>query len=190
MNRSRGRSGPAARPAPREALALTNRRPAAKSPTGSRVEMTTIVMPEDTNRYGSTFGGRVMEWIDKVAAVAALRHCRANVVTASVDHLDFLHPIALGDIVRLFASVNYVHRSSMEIGVKVVAEDPRSGALRHTCSAYVTMVGLDDHGRPSPVPPLAPETADENRRHRDAEDRRRLRLEHRARLDSRHQADT
>ncbi|MBI4160987.1 MAG: acyl-CoA thioesterase [Acidobacteria bacterium] len=143
--------------------------------------MTTIVMPEDTNRYGTIFGGRVMEWIDKAAAVAALRHSRRNVVTASVDHLDFLHPIRLGDIVRLLAAVNFVHRSSMEVGVKVLAEHPRTGKLLHACSAYVTLVGLDDRGRPCPVPPLVPGSIEERRRHRDGARRRRLRLAHRRR---------
>jgi acyl-CoA hydrolase len=189
MTCSRGRTLPGPAAIPMEAPPVPNRTPAAKSPTGSRVEMTTIVMPEDTNRYGSIFGGRVMEWIDKAAAVAALRHCRAAVVTAAVDHLDFLHPISLGDIVRMLASVNYVHRSSMEIGVKVLAEDPRSGKQRHTCSAYLTMVGLDDDGRPAAVPPLAPETADEIRRQGDGGERRRLRLEHRARIESRRRSE-
>ncbi len=147
-----------------------------KGPAGSRVRMTTIVMPEDTNKFGSIFGGRVMEWIDKAAAVSALRHCRMNVVTASVDHLDFLFPIHLGDIVHLHASVNYVHRSSMEIGVQVLSEDPKTGRLRHTCSAYLTMVGLDDRGRPGCVPQLIPKTREDCRRQKEGERRRRSRI--------------
>jgi acyl-CoA hydrolase len=151
--------------------------------------MTTIVMPEDTNRYGSIFGGRVMEWIDKAAAVAALRHSRMNIVTASLDHLDFLNPIQLGDIVRLLAAVNFTHRSSMEVGVKVLAEDPHTGHSRHTCSAYVTMVGLDDRGASAPVPALTPETGEERRRFEEAGERRRHRLAHRHRARRRPDAD-
>jgi acyl-CoA hydrolase len=143
--------------------------------------MTTIVLPEDTNRYGSIFGGRVMEWLDKTAAVAAVRHCRMNVVTASLDHLDFLNPIHLGDIVHVLATVNFANRSSMEVGVKVLAEDPPTGNLRHTCTAYVTMVGLDDNGSPAPVPELVPESDEERRRFEAAVERRRLRMAHRKR---------
>ena len=149
---------------------------AGKPVSASVMEMTTIVLPEDTNKFGNLFGGRLMEWIDKAAAVAALRHARMNVVTASLDSLDFLSPIGLGGIVRLVASVNMVHRTSMEVGVKVVFEDALSGKLEHTCTAYLTLIGMDSRGRPSPVPHLLLKTSEERRRNRDAGKRRELRL--------------
>lgn len=142
--------------------------------------MTQIVLPGDTNSLGTIFGGRVMAWIDIAASVAAIRHCRGVVVTASIDELHFRSAIKLAHIVMLQASVNYVHRTSMEVGVRVESEDPRTGERRHTASAYVTMVSLDDFGRPREVPPLAPETEEETRRCREAEARRSHRLQQRA----------
>jgi acyl-CoA hydrolase len=142
----------------------------------SRVEMTEIVLPEDTNHNGDVWGGRVMALIDKAAAIAAVRHGRSNVVTASVDSLTFRAPIRLGHIIRLYASVNAVFHSSMEVGVKVVSEDPLSGRQAHCCSAYVTMVALGATGRPTPVPRLLPAGRDARRRQREALARRRTRL--------------
>jgi acyl-CoA hydrolase len=121
-----------------------------------------------------------MEIIDKAAAIASLRHCRRPIVTASVDSLDFIHPVKLGDILQVLAQVNAVWTSSMEVGVKVFSEQPRTGARTLTCTAYVTTVALGDDGRPARglVPPLVARTAIEKRRQREAETRRRRRLEH------------
>jgi len=147
----------------------------AKPVAASQVRMTEIVNPEDTNPLGTIFGGRVMELIDKAAAVASMRHCRAITVTASVERIDFISPIRLGMIVMVLASVNRTFRTSMEVGVKVLAEDPRTGAVTHTCTAYATMVALDGNGAAQPVPPLRLRTAEERRRARDAGRRRRVR---------------
>jgi acyl-CoA hydrolase len=159
-----------------------------KPARGSRVEMTEIILPEDTNQYGHAWGGRVMTLIDKAAAIAATRHCRTNVVTASVDSLVFRAPVKLGHILKLFASVNAAFRTSMEAGVKVVSEDPLSGLQAHCCSAYVTMVALDATGRPTSVAPLLPGTQEERRRQREALQRRRTRLAVRARKERRPRA--
>ncbi len=147
----------------------------------SRVEMTEIVLPEDSNQNGHAWGGRVMSLIDKAAAIAATRHCRATVVTASVDSLGFLAPVRLGHILRLFASVNDAFRTSMEVGVKVFSEDPLTGHEAHCCSAYVTMVALDAVGRPTLVPSLLPVTAEDRRRQSEARRRRGVRLAERNR---------
>jgi acyl-CoA hydrolase len=142
----------------------------------SLVEMTEIVMPEDTNQYNHIWGGRVMALIDKAAAIAAIRHCRSNVVTASVDSLEFRAPVKLGHILRLYAAVNAAFGTSLEVGVKVVSEDPLTGRRAHCCTAYATMVSLDSDGRPVAVPRLLPGSPDERRRYRDARRRRRARL--------------
>ena len=142
----------------------------------SRVVMAEIVMPEDTNPSQHVWGGRVMALIDKAAALAAMRHCRTNVVTASVDFLVFRAPVRLGHILRLRASVNAAFRTSMEVGVDVTSEDPLSGRVGHTCDAYVTMVSLDEDGRPARVPRLVPGSAAERREERAAMRRRRIRL--------------
>lgn len=149
---------------------------APKPVSASQVEMTEIVNPEDTNPLGTIFGGRVMALIDKAAAVASMRHCRRTTVTASMDRIDFISPIRLGMIVVLLASVNRTFRTSLEVGVKVLAENPLTGERRHTCTAYATFVALDAEGRPAPVPPLEVRTAEERRRARQAGERRRRRL--------------
>jgi acyl-CoA hydrolase len=151
----------------------------------SRVEMTEIVLPEDTNQYGHAWGGRVMTLIDKAAAIAATRHGRANVVTASVDSLVFRAPVKLGHILKLYASVNAAFRTSMEVGVKVLSEDPLSGLQAHCCSAFVTMVALDATGRPTAVPGILPGSGEDRRRQREALQRRRARLAVRARREPR-----
>jgi acyl-CoA hydrolase len=153
-----------------------NQRNRPKPAHASNVEMTEVVLPEDTNQYGHAWGGRVMALIDKAAVIAALRHCRINVVTASVDSLTFRAPVRLGHILRLRASLNAAFRTSMEVGVKVLSEDPLTGLQAHCCSAYVTMVALDATGRPTPVPGLVPAGADGRRRQRAARRRRRARL--------------
>lgn len=138
--------------------------------------MTEIVLPEDTNQYGHVWGGRVMALIDKAAAIAAIRHCRSNVVTASVDSLVFRAPVRLSEILGLQASVNAAFGTSLEVGVKVVSENPLTGARADCCSAYVTMVSLDPTGRPARVPRLQPETWTDRRREREARRRRNARL--------------
>ena len=147
--------------------------------SASRVEMTEIVMPEDTNPYGNVYGGRVMALIDKAAAIAAMRHCRANVVTALVDSLMFRSPVRLGHVLRLHAAVNAVFGSSLEVGVEVTSEEPLTGRIAHCCSAYVLMVSLDARGLPATAPRLAPRNAAERARERAAQRRRHARLRRR-----------
>ena len=143
----------------------------------SQHETSEIMMPGDANNLGHVFGGVVLAMMDKTAAVAAIRHARASCVTASIDRVDFREPIHLGDLVVMKASVNYVGRSSMEIGVRVEAEDLQTGRRRHTNSCYLTFVAVDRDGRPIEVPALRPETPDEKRRYEAATERRRRRLE-------------
>lgn len=139
--------------------------------------MTEIVFPNDANPLGNAMGGRVMHWIDICAAVAAGRHARTPVVTASVDQIDFHNPVPVGGTVVLLASVNFAGRTSMEIGVKVWQEDRATGNRKHVASAYLTFVSLDPVTRtPRQVPPLLPETPDELRRCEDAKQRRAHRL--------------
>ncbi len=146
----------------------------------SITEMTEIVMPNDANPLGNIMGGRVMHWVDICAAVAAGRHSNCQVVTASVDQIDFCRPVRVGGVLVLLASVNYAHRTSMEIGVKVWNEDRATGQRSHVASAYLTFVALDrDTGSPTPVPPVIPETDAEKRRYEAAKRRREERLTHR-----------
>lgn len=152
-----------------------------KTPSESRVETTEIVLPGDTNALGTIFGGKVMQWIDIAASVAGMRHSGGSVVTASIDGLTFLTPIHLGEVVVLKAQVNYVGNTSMEIGVRVEAENPRTGARRYTTKAYLTFVAIDGEGRPRTIPPLLLETDEERRRFADAEARRAARLRQRRR---------
>jgi acyl-CoA hydrolase len=130
----------------------------------------------DTNSAGNVHGGTVLKLADEVAGIAAIRHSRSRVVTAGVDRVTFVVPIEMGELVTLSASVNAVWRSSMEVGVRVIAERPGRSGPRHTNTAYFTMVALDADGRPTPVPPLIAETSDELRREREAQTRRRNRL--------------
>lgn len=145
----------------------------------SHVEMTELVLPNDTNRLGNLLGGRLMHWMDIAAAMASARHANRICVTAAVDELDFLNPVPLGEVVILKASVNRVFRTSMEVGVKVFSEDLRAGTIRHTNSAYLTFVALDDEGHAVEVPQVIPETDEEVRRYNDALQRREIRLQHR-----------
>jgi len=149
---------------------------AAKAPAASRVEMTELVLPGDTNALGTIFGGKVMQWIDIAASVAGMRHSGGNVVTASIDGLTFLTPIHLGEIVRLQAQVNYVGKTSMEIGVRVEAENPRTATRRYTTKAYLTFVAIDSDGKPRPIAPLDLQNDEDRRRAADAEARRKARL--------------
>jgi acyl-CoA hydrolase len=137
----------------------------------------------DANTAGNVHGGTIMHLCDEVAGIAAVRHSGQRVVTAAMDRMTFLHPIYVGNLVTVKATVNAAWRSSMEVGVRVEAEDVRTGEVTHTSTAYLTMVALDDEGRPAEVPPIAPETADEHRRAREAQFRRDNRLEERRRIE-------
>jgi acyl-CoA hydrolase len=144
-------------------------------------EMTEIILPNDTNTLGNLLGGRLMHFIDLTGAMAAYRHSRTHVVTAAMDHIDFIRPVRLGDLLTLKSSVNRAFTSSMEVGVKVWAENTRTGGIVHVASAYLVFVAVDEHGRLQNVPQLLPETPDEIRRHADALRRR----EHRERENAR-----
>src|SRR5271166_5280821 len=138
-------------------------------------EMTEIVLPNDANPLNALLGGRLMHWIDLAGAMAAHRHSRAYVVTASIDHLDFLVPVRVGDFVILRSSVNRVYRTSMEVGVKAWVENYRAEQSRHVSSAYLTFVAIDAAGNKIAVPPVVPETEDEKRRYDGAARRREIR---------------
>src|SRR5919199_5417949 len=139
--------------------------------------------PTDANPSGFVHGGTVMKLCDEAAAMAAIRHARSRVVTAAVDRMTFLQPVHVGDLLILRSSVNAVWRTSMEVGVRVHSEDPFSGEVRHTNSAYITLVAVDDDGHPiAAVPPLRCETPDELRREREAQVRRANRLAEREQL--------
>ena len=138
-------------------------------------EMTELILPNDTNVLGHLLGGRLMHFIDLTAAMAAYRHSRTYVVTAAMDHIDFIRPVRLGDLVNLKSSVNRAFSTSMEVGVKVWAEDTRTGAQQHVASAYLVFVAVDKEGSRQKVPELLPETPNEHRRYADAL----LRREHR-----------
>lgn len=142
----------------------------------SHTVMTELVLPTHTNALNSIFGGIIVSWVDICAAIAAQRHAGRPVVTASIDALNFVAPVFKGWIVNLKASVNYVARTSMEVGVRVDAENPIEKKVYHTASAYLTFVALGPDGKPMPIPPLKPETPDEIRRFKAAEQRRELRL--------------
>ena len=142
-------------------------------------ETSEIMMPQHANNLGHVFGGVILSMMDRTSAVAAIRHARNDCVTVSVDRVDFREPIHLGDLVIMKASVNFVGRTSMEVGVRIEAENLVTGARRHTNSCYLTFVAIDSDGRPVEVPPLRPETDEERRRHAAAQARRRRRLEER-----------
>ena len=141
----------------------------------SQSERTEIIFPADTNALGNLFGGRLMQYIDLTGAMAASRHARAVTVTASMDHLDFVAPVHVGDLLILKASVNRAFRTSMEVGVKAMVEDVREQKLRHVSSAYITFVAMDRDGTPIVVPQLVTETDHERRRFEDAGRRREMR---------------
>lgn len=145
----------------------------------SQHETSELMMPEHANNMGHVFGGVILSMMDKAAAIAAFRHSRSSVVTASIDRVDFREPIHPGDLVLMKASVNYAGRTSMEVGVRVEAEELITGRRRHTNSCYLTFVAVDRNGRPIDVPEIRPETDDEKRRFAAAIDRRRRRLEER-----------
>jgi uncharacterized protein (TIGR00369 family) len=150
--------------------------PDAKTVAGSKTVMSRTMLPSDANPYGNVHGGEVMKLIDAVAGAAATRHARTRVVTARIDELSFLAPVYVGHLVTAKASVNHVGRTSMEVGVRVEAEDMLTGNVVHVASSYLVFVATDDRGRPMPLPPLVAETDDERRRMKAAETRRSLRL--------------
>jgi acyl-CoA hydrolase len=152
---------------------------AGKPVSASRTEMTEVVLPQDANVFGNILGGRVMHLVDIAAAITAHRHCRSMAVTASVDHIDFRNPIRVGEVIMLKASLNRAFHTSMEIGVKVFSEDILTGERKHTTSAYVTFVALDENYRPKPVPAVICKTPEDRRRYREALVRRKYRLAHR-----------
>lgn len=147
-----------------------------KKSADNSVVMALVMNPEDANPAGNVHGGVIMKLIDTVAGVAATRHARMHTVTASIDRLDFHHPVFIGDYLTLTAAVNYVGKTSMEVGVRVEAENLITGRKCHTSSAYLTFVAIDRSNRPVPLPPLCVETEEQKRRHREAQARRELRL--------------
>jgi acyl-CoA hydrolase len=141
----------------------------------SQSEMAEIVLPNDANPLGALLGGRLMHWIDLAGAMAAHRHSRSYTVTASVDHIDFLVPVRVGDLVIFRSSVNRVFRTSMEVGVKVFVENYIADTFHHVASAYLTFVAVDAHGNRLKVAPVIPDSDDQKRRYDDAGRRRDIR---------------
>lgn len=153
---------------------------------GKRISESSVIMvqpmsPQDANPSGNVQGGVIMKLIDLAGGIVAQRHARTNAVTASVDRIDFLHPVYVEDVLSLKASLNLVGRTSMEVGVRVESENPLTGEIRHTASAFLTYVALDKSGRPVEVAPLILETDEEKRRNEDAQARREARLRGRIR---------
>lgn len=147
-----------------------------KPPSVSQVEMTELVLPNDTNLLGNLLGGRLMHWIDIAGAMAASRHSERLVATVALDSLDFRHPARMGELVILKAKLTWTGRTSMEVSVNVFAENIKSGKTILTNKAYITFVALDEEGKPTPVPPLLPETEEEKNNFSQAEIRRQERL--------------
>jgi len=151
-----------------------------KAPKGktfeeSMVETAELIQPNDGNHLGNVFGGKVLSMIDLTGAMAAMRHCRTIVVTASMDRVDFRHPIRIGTLAVVKARLNAAFRTSVEVGVDIFSENPLTGARCKTCTALVTYVALDPKGRPTPVPPLICRTPQEEECQKKAEERKRLR---------------
>lgn len=148
-----------------------------KKASESEIIMTHIALPEDANPAGNLHGGVILKHVDTAGGVVAMRHARANVVTASFERMDFLQPAYVGELMTFKASLNYVGRTSMEVGVRVEAENPITGHVRHTNSAYVTYVALDEKGRPKAVPGLELDSETSKRRNQEALNRRKMRVE-------------
>ncbi len=147
-----------------------------KHPRESETVMSELMMPQHANIMGNVFGGVILSLVDRVAAVAAIRHAGKQCVTVSVDKVDFKEPIHVGELLTALARVNFAGRTSMEVGVKILAENVLTGEKRHTNSCYVTYVALDEDGVPTEVPPVVPETPDEKRRYNRAAKRRASRV--------------
>ena len=156
-------------------MSSTETKPIARTVASTQSEMTEIILPNDTNTLGNLLGGRLMHFIDLTGAMAAYRHSRTHVVTAAMDHIDFIQPVHLGDLLTLKSSVNRAFSTSMEVGVKVWAENTQTGSALHVASAYLVFVAIDKNGRRQTVPQLIPETPNQMRRYADAL----LRREHR-----------
>jgi len=157
-----------------------SQQPQGKPASKARAEMTEVVLPQDSNPLGYILGGRVMHLVDIAAAIAAHRHSNSYVVTASVDYLDFRNPVRIGDLIILKSQVNRVFNTYMEVGVKVFSENVLTGERKHTTSAYVTFVAIDEKtGKRKAAPQLLVRTAEEKRRYREALGRRKIRLAHR-----------
>jgi acyl-CoA hydrolase len=157
-----------------------------KSVSSTQSEMTEIILPNDTNTLGNLLGGRLMHFIDLTGAMAAYRHARSHIVTAAMDHIDFIRPVHIGDLLILKSSVNRAFTTSLEVGVKVWVEHPQNGSLLHVASAYLVFVSIDKEGNPLKIPQLQPETPDEERRYADAQRRREHReAEHKRRKSER-----
>ncbi|HLD67471.1 MAG TPA: acyl-CoA thioesterase [Pseudomonas sp.] len=153
-------------------------------PGNAQLSMTVLMTPDMANFSGNVHGGTLLKYLDEVAYACACRYAGCYVVTLSVDQVRFREPIHVGELVTFLATVNYTGTSSMEIGIKVVTENIREKSVRHTNSCFFTMVAMDDSGKPTPVPPRQPQSADEQRRFSQAQQRRQLRQE----LDKRYQA--
>ena len=148
----------------------------------SHAMLAELALPGDANNWGSLLGGKLMHLVDICGALAAMKHARCPVVTASADSINFMHPIYMNQLITLQSSVNRVFKTSMEVGVRVVVEDVMTGERRHTTSAYLTFVAIDENGKPVPVAPVIPETDEEKRRFEEASVRREYRLAKRNRL--------
>lgn len=159
-----------------------------KAARHSRTILTDHVLPPDTNYHNTIFGGKVMAYIDKVSAMAAMRHCRKPVVTASMDSMDFLAPIKVGEAIYLEAIVTWSHHTSMEVHVIVEAEDLLTGERKRTGSSYLTFVALDDAGKPTPVPPVIPETEEEKWQFETAQERYDLRKQRKSEREQEHRS--
>ena len=153
-------------------MSITGTKPASRTVASTQSEMTELILPNDTNTLGNLLGGRLMHFIDLTAAMAAYRHARTYIVTAAMDHIDFIEPVHLGDLVTLKSSINRAFTTSMEVGVKVWAENTQTGISKHVASAYLVFVAIDKSGGRVRVPQVVPETADELRRFDDAQLRR------------------
>ncbi len=146
-----------------------------RSPAASETTVSQLMMPGDVNNLGHVFGGVLLSMVDRAAAVAAMRHAGRPCVTVSIDRVDFKEPIFAGELVTCSARVNFVGRTSMEVGVRVNAENPLTGHQRHTNTCYLTFVAIGQDHRPVPVPPLSPETDEDHQRFRDGQRRREVR---------------
>lgn len=147
----------------------------AKRPSESTMATARLMMPTDANVAGNVFGGAIMRYMDEIAGIVAWRHAGRNCVTASIDRMDFYAPVFVGNVLILKATVNYVGRTSMEVGVRIEAQDPSTRKTTHTGSCHLTFVAIDDKGKPTPIPKLIPTTLEEKRRFREALARRKLR---------------
>lgn len=150
----------------------------------AKLSMTVLMTPDQANFSGNVHGGTILKYLDQVAYACASRYAGSYVVTLSVDQVTFRQPVYVGELVTFLASVNYTGRTSMEVGIKVITENIREKSVRHTNSCFFTMVAVDDQGKPTPVPPLEPQTFDQKRRFYQAEQRRQIRRE----LEQRYQA--